>query len=52
VLGGLQKVINGATSTLLYEFKITGTTKDRKVETVPAPALTEGVAKWIRESTK
>ncbi len=52
LLGGLQKVLNSATRTLLYEVKITGTVKDRKVETVPAPVLTEGVAKWIKEAVK
>jgi hypothetical protein len=45
VLGALQAMVNGASKTLLYEFKITGTTKEPKVETVPAPVLTEGVAK-------
>ncbi|HYE17450.1 MAG TPA: AsmA-like C-terminal region-containing protein [Tepidisphaeraceae bacterium] len=52
ILGAFQSVLNGAQRTLLYEFKVGGTVKDRKIEAVPAPVLTEGVAKWIRESTK
>jgi hypothetical protein len=45
VLGGLQAMINAAGRTLLYEFKATGTVKEPKLETVPAPVLTEGVAR-------
>ena len=45
VAGGIQKMINAASKTLLYEFRVTGTTKKPKIETVPAPALTDGVAK-------
>jgi hypothetical protein len=45
VLGGLQAMINSASKTLLYEFHVTGVAKQPKVETVPAPVLTEGVAK-------
>jgi hypothetical protein len=45
VLGGLQKMINTATTTLLYEFHVTGTTREPKIETIPTPVLTEGVAK-------
>lgn len=47
LLGGLQAMLNAASKTLLYEFKITGTTKAPKVETIPAPVLTEGVAKMF-----
>jgi len=52
LLGGLQGIIQGATRTLLYEFKVTGTVAQRKVEAVPAPVLTEGIARWIRDSAK
>jgi hypothetical protein len=45
VFGGLQKMVNTATKTLLYEFHVTGTTGQPKIETVPAPVLTEGMAK-------
>jgi hypothetical protein len=45
VLGGLQKMVNSATKTLLYEFRITGSVRDPKIDTVPAPVLTEGLAK-------
>ena len=44
VFGAVQKLLNTATSTLLYEFHVTGTLKQPKVETVPAPALTEPAA--------
>jgi hypothetical protein len=45
MLGGVQRMVNTATKTLLYEFHVTGTTKEPKIDTVPAPVLTEGVAK-------
>ena len=44
VAGALQKVVNGATSHLLYEFRITGTTGQPSVATVPVPALTDSAA--------
>jgi hypothetical protein len=45
LLGGLQKILSAANKTLLYEMRVTGTAKAPKVETVPAPVLTEGLAK-------
>jgi len=45
VLGALQNMVNTATKTLLYEFHVTGTTREPKIETIPTPVLTEGVAK-------
>jgi len=45
VLGTLQKMINTAEKTLLYEFRVSGTTREPKVEAVPTPVLTDGVAK-------
>jgi hypothetical protein len=45
VLGGVQKLINTATKTLLYEFHVTGRVGEPKVTPVPVPVLTEGVAK-------
>jgi hypothetical protein len=44
VFGAIQKVVNTATSTLLYEFHVKGTLKQPKVDTVPAPVLTEPAA--------
>lgn len=43
--GGIQKMLNTASQTLLYEFHVTGKANKPKIETVPAPALTDGVAK-------
>jgi hypothetical protein len=45
VLGGIQKMLNTATRTLLYQFHVTGRIGEPKVTAVPAPVLTEGVAK-------
>ena len=45
VAGGIQKMINTASKTLLYEFRVTGKANKPRIETVPAPALTDGVAK-------
>lgn len=44
VFGAIQKVLNTATSTLLYEFRVKGTLKEPKVDTVPVPGLTEPAA--------
>lgn len=44
VVGGVQRLLNTATSTLLYEFRVSGTMKEPKVDTVPAPVLTEPAA--------
>ena len=44
VLGGLQKMVNTTTKTLLYEFHVTGSIGQPKIETVPTPVLTEGLA--------
>lgn len=52
LLGGLQTMLNAASKTLLYEFKITGTLKERKMETVPAPVLTEGLAQLFNAMLK
>lgn len=52
VAGGLQKIINTASQTLLYEFKITGNASKPKIETVPAPVITDGVAKLFGSMIK
>jgi hypothetical protein len=44
IVGAVQKILNTATSTLLYEFRVTGTTGHPNVATVPVPALTEPAA--------
>jgi hypothetical protein len=44
VLGGVQVVLNAASRTLLYEFRVYGTCKQPRVVTVPTPMLTDGVA--------
>ena len=44
VAGAVQKLVNTATSQLLYEFRITGTTSHPQVTPVPVPALSDAVA--------
>jgi hypothetical protein len=52
VLGAFQQLINTASKTLLYEFRVTGTTKDPNVQTVPTPVLTDGVATLFNSMLK
>ncbi|HEY7116492.1 MAG TPA: AsmA-like C-terminal region-containing protein [Tepidisphaeraceae bacterium] len=52
VLGGLQNMLNTASKTLLYEFHVTGVTGKPKVEPVPAPVLTEGIARLFNTMLK
>jgi hypothetical protein len=52
VLGGVQKLINTATKTLLYEFHVTGRVGEPKVTAVPAPVLRVGVAKLFGAMVK
>jgi hypothetical protein len=52
VLGGLQKMLNTATKTLLYQFRVTGSVGRPQVTAVPAPVLTEGVAKLFGAMVK
>ncbi len=42
--GGIQKIVNGATKTLLYEFRVRGRVGKPDVVVVPAPVLTKGAA--------
>ena len=44
IVGGVQKLLNSATSALLYQFRIEGTIKEPKITPIPAPALTESAA--------
>jgi hypothetical protein len=44
VAGAMQKALNTATSTLLYEFRVDGALAKPRLSAVPAPALTEAAA--------
>ena len=44
VVGGIQSLLNAATRTLLYEFRVGGTVSDPAVQAVPAPVLTDPAA--------
>lgn len=44
IAGSVQKLLNTATENLLYSFHVKGKIGQVKVETVPVPALTDGVA--------
>jgi hypothetical protein len=44
VAGAIQKLLNGASRALLYEFRIGGKVSRPEVMTVPAPVLTDSVA--------
>jgi hypothetical protein len=44
VAGAMQKVLNTATSTLLYEFRVTGPISKPQLAAVPTPVLTEAAA--------
>ncbi len=44
IAGSVQKLVNTATSKLLYQFRVEGRVKDPKVIPVPAPALTDAAA--------
>jgi hypothetical protein len=45
IVGGIQKVLNSATKTLLYEFRVGGTVGKPQITTVPAPVLSDATAK-------
>ena len=42
--GALQRIVNTATTSLLYEFRVTGTASHPSVATVPVPALSDAAA--------
>lgn len=44
IVGGLQKLVNNATSQLLFEFRVTGKVGEPKISAVPAPFLTDNAA--------
>jgi hypothetical protein len=44
VAGAIQKILNSATGTLLYQFRIAGDTKKVEILTVPTPVLTDTAA--------
>jgi hypothetical protein len=43
--GGIQKILNGATRVMLYEFRVEGRLPHPELQTVPAPILHDGAAK-------
>jgi hypothetical protein len=45
VVGGIQKLLNGATKAILYEFRVSGIVGKPQVSTVPAPVLSDATAK-------
>ncbi len=49
LLGGVQKILDTASGKLLYQFRITGTTKKPNVKTEAVPILTEDGAKLFKE---
>jgi hypothetical protein len=49
VAGGIQDVLNAATGTLLYEFRIGGTAASPTFNTVPAPVLSDSGAALFGE---
>jgi hypothetical protein len=44
IVGSVQKLLNSATSNLIYQFRVDGPIKDPKVTPVPAPVVTDSVA--------
>jgi hypothetical protein len=49
IAGGLQKLMNTATGTLLYAYRITGTVSKPQQQVVPAPFITDTMAKGFAE---
>ncbi len=52
IAGAVQRLLTAATSTLLYQFHITGETKDPKITAVPVPVLTDTAAALFGKMTK
>ncbi|HTL29501.1 MAG TPA: AsmA-like C-terminal region-containing protein, partial [Tepidisphaeraceae bacterium] len=52
IAGAVQKLLTAATSTLLYQFHVTGTTQEPKVVPIPTPILTESAAAIFGKMTK
>ena len=44
IAGGVQKMLNSATSMLIYEFRVGGTVAKPQISTVPAPFLSDSAA--------
>ena len=44
VAGQMQKMVNAATSKLLYQFEVKGKLSDPQIKPVPAPLLTDAAA--------
>jgi hypothetical protein len=45
--GATQRLVSAATNQLLFQFKVTGTHSDPRVEAVPSPLLTENLAQLL-----
>ena len=44
IAGGVQKMLNSATSMLIYEFRVGGTVAKPQISTIPAPFLSDSAA--------
>jgi hypothetical protein len=45
--GGVQRIVSAATNQLLFQFKVSGTCSDPKVDPVPSPIITEHAAQIL-----
>ena len=45
--GGVQRLVSAAANQLLFQFKVSGTCSDPKVDTVPSPIITENAAQLL-----
>jgi hypothetical protein len=52
IAGAVQKLLNAATSQLIYQFHVTGDTHQPKITPVPVPVLTETAAAIFGKMTK
>lgn len=52
IAGAVQRLLTAATSNLLYQFHVTGETKDPKITAVPVPVLTDTAAAIFGKMTK
>lgn len=49
IAGGAQRVFGAATSTLLYQFKVSGPLSSPRVEPVPVPIVTDTAAQFLQK---
>jgi uncharacterized protein involved in outer membrane biogenesis len=52
IAGAVQRLLTAATSTLLYQFQVTGETSKPKITPVPVPVLTEPAAALFGKMTR